>query len=366
MSAIAARRVLVDSRELRGAVSALFEAAGTSAVHADEIAEVLVFADLRGVESHGVQFAPRYVRGLLRRHLNAKPEVRVVKRRGAVAVIDADNGLGFLSARRAMKEAIEIAAEYGCGSVAVRNSNHFGPAAFYAMLAVDAGMIGHVTTDGPPHTVVWGSRKPVLSNDPVAWAFPTASGQPIVLDTAFTGVKEKIRLAAQRGGTIPADWAVGPDGRPTTDPKVALEGSLLPIGQHKGSGLIVANELLCGALAGARFSFEVSPALVMGADHHDSWQCGHFVQAFDPEAFGGRPGFERRASELAAALHAAPKAEGVTCIYMPGEIEAELSAARERDGLPLATTTLEALDKVAQEARAPLPSSVMRVREIAE
>lgn len=365
MSAPTVKKVLVDSGELRGAVAALFEAAGTSAAHADQIAEVVVFADLRGVESHGVQFTPRYLRGLLRGHLNAKPALHVVKRRGAVAVIDADNGLGFLSARRAMQEAVAIASDFGCASVAVCNSNHFGPAAFYAMMALEAGMIGHVTTDGPPHTVVWGSKQPMLSNDPVAWAFPSASGPPIVLDMAFTGVKEKIRLAAQRGGVIPADWAVDRDGKPTTDPKVALEGSLVPIGQHKGSGLIVANEVLCGALAGALFSFEVSPALVMGADHHDAWRCGHFVQALDPNAFGDRAAFERRTSELAAALRAAPKADGVERIYLPGEIEAELSAERLQHGLPLAVTTLEALDKVAQEVGAPKPSATIAIRDFA-
>lgn len=365
MSAPTVKRVLVNSRELRGAVAALFEAVGVSPTHADEIAEVLVFADMRGVEYHGVQFAPRYVRGIMGGHLNPTPGLRVVHRRGSVAVIDADNGLGFLSTRRAMKEAIAIASELGSASVAVRNSNHFGPAAFYAMMALEAGMIGHVTTDGPPHTVVWGSKKPVLCNDPVAWAFPTPSGPPIVLDTALTGVKEKIRLAAQRGGTIPADWAVGPDGIPTTDPKVALEGYLLPIGQHKGSGLIVANEILCGALAGALFSYEVSPALVMGADHHDSWKCGHFVQALDPGAFGDRAAFLRRTGELASALRNAPKADGVARIYLPGEMEAELSAERLKNGLPLAVTTLEALDDVARKAGAQVPSAAIRIKEMA-
>ncbi|MGA2794342.1 MAG: Ldh family oxidoreductase [Roseiarcus sp.] len=365
MSAPTIKKVLVDSRELRGAVAALFEAVGVSPTHADEIAEVVVFADMRGVESHGVQFTPRYVRGIMGGHLNATPDVRIVHRHGSVAVIDADNGLGFLSTRRAMREAIGIASEFGSASVAVRNSNHFGPAAFYAMMALEAGMIGHVTTDGPPHTVVWGSKKPMLSNDPVAWAFPTSNGPPIVLDTAFTGVKEKIRLASQRGGTIPADWAVGPDGNPTTDPKIALEGYLLPIGQHKGSGLIVANELLCGALAGALFSYEVSPALVMGADYHDSWKCGHFVQALDPSAFGDRTAFLRRTGELAAALRGAPKADGVSRIWLPGEMEAELSAERLKNGLPLAVTTLEALDDVARKAGAPLPSATIRIREMA-
>ena len=147
MSAPAIRKVLVDSRELRAAVAALFEAVGVSAGHADDIAEVVVFADLRGVESHGVQFTPRYVRGILRGHLNPTPDIRVVRRRGSVAVVDADNGLGFLSTRRAMREAITIAAEFGSASVAVRNSNHFGPAAFYAMMALEARMIGHVTTE---------------------------------------------------------------------------------------------------------------------------------------------------------------------------------------------------------------------------
>jgi LDH2 family malate/lactate/ureidoglycolate dehydrogenase len=365
MSAPTVKKVLVESRELRAAVATLFETVGVGATHADEIAEVLVFADLRGVESHGVQFTPRYLRGIMGGHLNPKPDLRVLHRRGSVALIDADNGLGFLSARRAMKEAIAIASDLGSASVAVRNSNHFGPAAFYAMMALEAGMIGHATTDGPPHTVVWGSKKPVLSNDPVAWAFPTSSGPPIVVDTAFTGVKEKIRLAAQRGGQIPRDWAVGPDGNPTTDPTVALRGSLLPIGQHKGSGLIVANEVLCGALPGALFSYEVSPALVMGADHHDSWKCGHFVQALDPGAFGDSAAFLKRTSELAAALRDAPKADGVQRIYMPGEIEAELSAERLISGLPLAVTTLEALDDVARKAGAPLPSATIAIREIA-
>lgn len=345
-------KVLVRGDRLRRAVAALFEAVGVPSEDADAIAEVLVFADLRGVESHGVQFAPRYVRGLARKLLNAKPAISTVRQRGATAVLDADNGLGFLSARQAMIRAVELAKEHGIGAVAVRNSNHFGPAAFYATMALTEGMIGYATTDGPPHTVAWGTRTPVLSNDPVAWAFPAGSA-PIVVDTALTGVKEKIRLAAQRGHRIPSDWAVGPDGLPTTDPDVALQGALLPIGQHKGSALIIANELLCGALAGARFSFEVSPALVQGADHHDRWNCGHFVAAIDIEAFVPRAEFEQRAADLAKTIRDAPKAEGIDRILLPGEYEAELAAEREVSGIPVPRTTLAALDAVAREVGAP-------------
>jgi LDH2 family malate/lactate/ureidoglycolate dehydrogenase len=360
MTGISPADTVVAGGQLRTAVADLFEAVGVTPADADAIAEVLVFADLRGVESHGVQFAPRYVRGLARKLINPLPTVAVVREHGAIAVMDADNGLGFISARTAMTRAVELARVHGIGCVTVRNSNHFGPAAFYAMMALEAGMIGHATTDGPPHTVAWGARTPVLSNDPVAWAFPTAGRWPIVVDTALTGVKEKIRLAAQRGKSIPSDWAVGPDGRPTTDPQVALEGALLPIGQHKGSGLIMANELLCGALAGAKFSFEVSPALVQGADHHDRWSCGHFLVAINIEAFVERGEFEARAADLAQAVRTAPKAEGVERIYMPGEPEEELTARRLTEGIPLPQTTLDALDAVAREVGAPVPSQTLR------
>lgn len=346
----------IDSRKLRAAVAAIFEAVGVPPDDAEGIAEVMVFSDLRGVESHGVQYASRYVRGLARGLINPTPQVNLVRQFGGIAVMDADNGFGFVSARKGMGKAVELAAEHGIGAVAVRNSNHFGPAAFYAMLALEHGMIGHATTDGPPHTVAWGTRHPIVCNNPIAWAFPVADGTPIVVDTALTGVKEKIRLAAQRGQTIPSDWAVGPNGRPTSDPQEALAGALLPIGQHKGSALIVANELLCGALAGARFSYEVSPAIAQGADAHDPWGAGHFLTAMKIDAFLPREEFEERALEFATTLRTAPKAEGVERIMLPGEIEAELSARRLREGIPLPTTTLDALDAVAREVGAPIPT----------
>ena len=343
---------IVDHREFEARLADLFTHVGVPGAQAAGIAEVLVLADLRGIESHGANFAPRYLRGLTRGELNPAPKLEVVGGRGAAAVLDADNGLGFVSARAAMELALERAGDHGVGAVTVRNSNHFGMAGFYALQAADAGMIGHATTDGPPHTVAWGARRPVVCNNPIAWAFPTATPPAVLVDTALTGVKEKIRLAAARGETIPPDWAVGPDGRPTTDAAAALEGSLLPIGGPKGSALIVANELLSGALAGALFSFEISPALVMGADHHDRWSCGHFLLALDPAAFGAPGDFRRRADELVARLRGAERAEGVDRIWLPGEREWELSEERRRAGLPVARATLAALDTVAVELSA--------------
>jgi LDH2 family malate/lactate/ureidoglycolate dehydrogenase len=301
------------------------------------------------MESHGTNFAPRYLRGLAKGELNPDPQLRFVGGRGAVGVLDADNGLGYVSARAAMERAVELAADHAVGAVAVRNSNHFGMAGFYALQAANAGMIGHATTDGPPHTVAWGTRRPVVCNNPIAWAFPTATPPPVLVDTALTGVKEKIRLAAQRGEAIPPDWAVDLDGRPTTDAEAALQGSLLPIGGPKGSALIVANELLSGALAGALFSFEISPALVMGADHHDRWGCGHFLLALDPSGFGGTDDFRNRADDFVRALREAEPAAGVDRVYLPGEREWLLSEERRRSGLPMARTTLAALDAVAKE-----------------
>jgi L-2-hydroxycarboxylate dehydrogenase (NAD+) len=339
----------VDHRALEERLAALFAFVGVPAVQADGIAEILVEADLRGMESHGVRFAPRYLRGLSRGFVNPRPELEFVAGKGSTAVLDADNGLGFVSARMAMERAMGLAAEHGLGAVVVRNSNHFGTAGFYAMQALERQMIGHATTDGPPHTVVWGGREPMVSNNPIAWAFPTNTPPAIVIDTALTGVKEKIRLAAERGETIPADWAVGPDGVPTTDANVALEGALLPIGGHKGSALIVANELLTGGLGGASFSYEISPALVRGADHHDRWGCGHFLLAIDIAAFGEAQSFLRRSDELAERIRNAPRARGVDRVYTPGEPEWVISEDRREHGLPMSTAALKQLDDVAIE-----------------
>jgi len=346
--------VMVDHRDYEQRVAGLFRHVGVPERQAAGIAEIVVLADLRGMESHGTNFAPRYLRGLAKGELNPEPKLRFVGGRGAVAVLDADNGLGYVSARAAMERAIELAADHGVGAVTVRNSNHFGMAGFYALQAASAGMIGHATTDGPPHTVAWGTRRPIVCNNPIAWAFPTATPPAVLVDTALTGVKEKIRLAAQRGESIPPDWAVDLEGRPTTDPGVALAGSLLPIGGPKGSALIVANELLSGALAGALFSFEISPALVMGADYHDRWGCGHFILALDPAAFGRTEDFRQRADDLVHALREAEPAKGIDRVYLPGEREWLLSEDRRKSGLPMATTTLQALEAVAQELGAPV------------
>ena len=352
MAEVSADVQVVDHEELQGNVARLFQHVGAPPDQAAGIAEVLVAADLRGVESHGVNFAPRYVRGMAQGLINARPALSFVSQRGAVAVLDADNGLGFVSARRAMDEAIALAAVHGIGAVTVRNSNHFGMAAFYAMQALESGMIGHATTDGPPHTVLWGVRRPIVSNDPIAWAFPTATPPAIVVDTALTGVKEKIRLAAARGESIPADWAVDDEGVPTTDAVRALAGALLPIGGHKGAALIVAGELLCGALAGARFSPEISPAIVQGASAHDRWNCGHFLLALDPAAFGDRAQFARRADEFAAMVRGAEPAAGFDRVALPGELEWETSERRRRDGLPVSVASLRQLDAVAMEVGA--------------
>jgi LDH2 family malate/lactate/ureidoglycolate dehydrogenase len=130
---------------------------------------------------------------------------------------------------------------------------------------------------------------------------------------------------------------------------VALQGALLPIGGHKGSSLIVANELLCGALAGARFSCEISPALVMGADHHDRWACGHFLMALDVAAFEETDAYLRRVEEFRSRVRASAPATGVERVHLPGEIEWLTAQGRRANGLPVAHATLQALDDVARE-----------------
>jgi LDH2 family malate/lactate/ureidoglycolate dehydrogenase len=196
------------------------------------IASALVEADLRGVESHGV-----------------------LRESATSAVFDGDNGLGHLVGTRAMQLAIDKGRAGACAFVAVRHSNHFGTASHFAEMAAAAGMIGlSLTIGGINHMVPWGGAEAILGNNPFAVAIPAGEEPPVTLDMACSvAARGKIIVAAKDGTTIPADWAVGPDGHPTTDPVEALKGFVQPVGGAKGYALTLTIGLLSTMLSGAFF-----------------------------------------------------------------------------------------------------------------
>jgi len=248
-----------------------------------------------------------------------------VHRTATTAVVDAHQAMGQVAAHAGMELAVESAIRTGQGSVAIRNSTHCGALAYFAMMAPVAGCIGFAVTNAGMNMMPWGGKAKLVGNNPLAYAVPTPEAFPLVLDMATSVVAGgKLDIAILRGESIPEGWALGPDGQPTTDPATGRDGSLLPIGGPKGYGLAVLLDVLSGVLAGGRFGQGLG---MSGASH--------FVQALRIDAFSPADDFLKRMGALIDQIHDCPTVPGVDRIYVPGEIEHDLSEVRLKEGIPL-------------------------------
>lgn len=347
--------ILADAGGLRRFAELAFQQVGLNKENAALVSDVLIDADLRGVHSHGVHNLPRWARGFLKGHLSTDAACLIAVDAGAVCVIDGESTLGVIASNKAMDIAIERAKKYGAGIVGVRNSSHFGPAAYFTMKALDHDQIGFCATNGPVVMAPWGGREPLLSNNPFSYAIPGGSEPPVVLDMACSvSARGRIRMMARENQPIPEGWAINREGEPTTDGKEALEGSVLPFGGYKGYGLAVVNEIISAALTGALFSFEVgriisgTAAQEMQSHEQTAWGCGHLFAAFDISRFVSVKEFKERVDHLSRTLRESPKAKGVDRIYLPGEMESELKKERMAKGIPLPTSTIDLLNSFAK------------------
>ncbi len=333
---------LFDHDNLRSFAAACLQQVGLRQGDALTVAHTLVESDMRGVQSHGLALLPRYLRRLSSGAVKARPDISVIRETECLALMDGDNGLGQLAGVRAMEVAIRKARNHGLGAVAVRNANHFGAAAYYAMLATEADMIGFATSNAASIMPAPGGVSRVVGNDPVAFALPSGEGGPVVVDVALSIVPvNKLRLAAMEGRDIPCGWALNRAGEPTTSPQEAMEGLLLPIGAHKGFGLALVADVLTALLSGGVFAWEL----------HDRQYVGmsHFFLALDVSRFVPLAEFKARMTELVARIHSSQTVPGVERLYAPGEIEAECKRKRLTSGVPLPSGIVEELKAVAVE-----------------
>lgn len=338
----------VDADVLTDAVQAILEHVDVPTEDARLAAENLVEADLRGVYSHGVVRLPVYVQRIKDGGDNPAPDVTIVRETRSTAVVDGDNGLGHVVGIRAMQIAIDKAAEGEPSFVAVRNSNHFGTAAYYAQMAARQNMIGFSFTVGAiNHMTPWGGAEALLGNNPFAVAFPTREEFPITLDMACSvAARGKIIVAAKEGTPIPADWATGPDGLPTTDPVQALQGFVTPLGGPKGYALTLTVGLLSTMLSGAAFGRGVGDLYEKTSTAQDS---GHLFGALPVEAFDDLDAYLDRIDAAMADMRSAKLADGVDRIYLPGERE-HLAAQRARtEGVTLGPGVAHELEQLAAE-----------------
>jgi len=291
MSGKAAPNVATASDAARAVPAALaafvkraFEAAGLSSTDAEIVAGLMVEADLRGSDTHGVIRLPLYLRRLKAGGINARPHIRIVEERPATALVDGDNGMGHLVMRFAAMTAIEKAKAAGVAWVGARMSNHAGPAALYAMMPLAHDMVGlYLAVGSNNHLPPWGATENLLGTNPIAIAIPSQDEAPVVLDMAPTvAAFGKVRLKMQRGEELPVGWMIGRDGKPLTDPKRAEQGLLLPIGDYKGYGLSLMVGLLAGALNQAAFGRNVVDFV---KEQGKATNTGHAIVALSVEAF---------------------------------------------------------------------------------
>ncbi|HTS42510.1 MAG TPA: Ldh family oxidoreductase [Xanthobacteraceae bacterium] len=348
---MASESVLISKAELSAFVSAIFVAAGLARAHADEWAKMLIWANLRGVDSHGIIRIPRYIDLLRNRSINANPDVRVERKTGAAIVLEADRAPAAVALTRAMTEAIAAAREFGVGWCAARNITHTGAIGYFALQAADAGMAGIAMSASGPMMAYPGTRVAAVSSNPIAFAVPRKGGRPYLLDFS-TGVvaNGKIMAAKDRGEKIPLGWGLDAEGRDTTDPK-AVE-TLLPLGGAKGAGLSFMIECLSSLLLS---NPRIAPDLEDGSIENNPFLNGA-VMAINIAAFGDPDGFEREAERLGRAIAGLPRAEGADRIMLPGERGDAIRAQREVTGIPIPKGTWQRIVKAASTLSVAAPA----------
>lgn len=322
------------------------EASGLPAADAEQVAELMLQADLRGSDTHGVIRLPVYVRRLKAGGIRTRPDIRVVRERPASALVDGDNGMGHLVMQFAAQTAIRKAKNSGAAWVGARMSNHAGPAALYAMMPLAHDMVGiYFAVGSNNHLPPWGARQNLLGTNPVAVAIPAAEEPPIVLDMAPTvAAFGKVRLKAQRGKSMPVGWMIDRNGEPLTDPKRADEGFLVPIGDYKGYGLSLIVGLLAGALNTAAFGHDVVDFV---KEPGRATNTGHAIVALSIEAFSPAAQFKRQVDVAIRAMRGAERLPDVDRIWLPGEQSHLKRIDREKKGIPIPKSLRDALDATA-------------------
>lgn len=338
----------MTEEELARLAGRAFAALGLAPQDAADTARILVLGDLFGHHTHGVSRVESYGERLEIGGIDAKPEVRVERLAPAIVVVDGGNGVGPVVGLRALREGMAMARESGVGVAFARGSNHFGAISPYCYVAAEQGLASIIGSNSSTTIAPSGGREARLGNSPLGFGIPNPGGRPIILDMAMSVVaRAKIRTALKRGEHIPETWATDRDGRPTTDPRAALDGFLLPIGGYKGYGLALIVDLFAGLLSGASYLTHVRS----WTDEPEAPQgLGHFFILIDTARLGSPEWLAQRMTDFAAILHDTPPADPSRPVLLPGELELDHMERQRRDGIDIDPAVLARLQALAARA----------------
>ena len=346
--------IRIGEQELRNFCILVFERLGVSEKDAAVWAEVVTETSLRGVDSHGILVLPMYAEMVEAGGINLKGTLEIVSDGGQTLLLDGNEGIGQVIAKRAMDLALERARQFGLSLVTVRNSNHFGMAGFYAAQSLAQDMIGMALTNAGPALAAWGGKTKVIGSNAMAIAVPAGEEMPIVFDSAIgAAAAARIFVAAERGERIPTDWMIDCNGEPTDDPHALFKGGvLLPFGKHKGYGLGVVVDSLTGVLSGGLFGTGVGG---FGRDMSQSLGICHSFGVLDIARFIPVPEFKSRMDDMIREVKRSEPLPGFERVYLPGERGLLTRAERRLKGIPLWEKLVDDLSKLAKKLSIDLP-----------
>lgn len=329
---------------LRSFAQRCLMACSVSEADAHLVADSLVKANLRGVDSHGITRLEIYTKRLRAGLVNPTPNVRLVRESAGTLLIDGDNGLGQVVGMRGLELGLSKLEQSGNVAVGIRRSNHYGAAAYYVQRAVEEDVITFAYSNAPPTMAPWGGVEPYVGTNPYAFGVPAGEHEPIVVDMATSTVaRGKIILAAKKGEQIPEGWAIDNEGLPTTDARAALEGSVLPFGGPKGYAISLMVDIMSGALTGAGFGPRIRN---LYEDFDNSQNVGAFFQLTAVRSFMPVHQFKNRVDQMISEIKAVRHGVGIDEIFIPGEMEQRMELERRISGIPLGAETVSELQEV--------------------
>lgn len=343
-----------DSSEMIEFGAAALQAVGISRADAELTARSLVVADQRGTYSHGMLRLPLYVKAIEQGGINRDASMRWISERGATALLDGDGALGQVAMQHATDRVCELAKAHGVGVVAVQGGSHFGAGSFWAEQLTRKGYLAFVTSTTGPTVAPFGGVEKVFGTNPLTMGVPAGDAEELLADMATsTGAYGKVIAARNAGEELPEGWAVAPDGQPTTDPELAMQGALTPFGGHKGSSISAALEAFASVLGASQFAYETED---IWSNPGSRMNIGQLIIAINPDFFGGKQQTETRTAGLLSTIRASAP-DGKTA-FAPGDPERE----RQREAgerVDIRPADAAALQEMADQLNVAFPAPIV-------
>ena len=329
-------------KKIKSTLINIFKKHGLSENHAKICSEALINAELVGAPSHGLSRLMMYCKRIQKKLINPKPKIKVKKISQSISFINADNSIGFVAADIGIKQAIKNAKKTGIGLVGIKKSGHYGLSGYYAEQAVKKNLLVFCFTNAPPAIAAYGARKSVFGTNPICFGSPSGSKIPFILDSSVSVINRgKIRRAAKLGLKIPFDVALDKNGKPTNDPKKAIEGVQLPIAGFRGSGLAWMVDILSGVFTGGNHSGKVRDPF---DDFSGPQEIGHLFITIKPNLFVGN--YNKRIKENIKRIKKLPKIKGTKEIFYPGQNKFKRYKTNLKKGIEIPKNILEDIKKL--------------------